>query len=339
MHIDFAHRAFRWTSGAKGRAAVHCVIVGFSAVPGIEKNIYGGGQKTAARNINPYLADGPDVWIEARRGPLCGAPGMIAGNRPADGGHLIIEAADYDGFMAREPRAARFVRPFMMGEEFIAGKKRWCLWLAGATPADLRGMPGVMERVEKCRRTRLASPDAGRRRLAETPTLFREAGDPKGCLAIPKVSSWGRRCIPIGFLPSAVIAGDKLFTVPGATPWHFGVLASSAHMAWARATCGRLGTGHSYSSTVVYNNFPWPDATEKQKEAVAKLARGVLDARALFPNASLADLYGPDSMPPELSKAHGALDRAVMKLYGFAAGMTEAEVAAGLMERYARLAK
>jgi hypothetical protein len=339
LHIDFAHRTFRWTNEGKGVAQVYCVIVGFSAVHGVEKNICDGPERTAAKNINPYLVDGPDVWIEARKRPLCDAPEIIAGNRPTDGGHLIIEAADYEDFIAREPRAVRFVRPFMMGEEFITGKKRWCLWLVDAAPEELRGMPLVMGRVEKCRQTRLASPDAGRRRLAETPTLFRETGDTGGCLAVPKVSSWDRRYIPIGFLPADTIAGDKLFTVPGADLWHFGVLTSDAHMTWTRATCGRIGIGYSYSNTIVYNNFPWPEATEEQRVKIAALAQAVLDARAQSPGSSLADLYDPRTTPPGLLKAHRALDAAVMKLYGFQAGMAEAEVVAGLMGRYARLAK
>jgi hypothetical protein len=340
LHIDFAHRAFRWTNEGKGVAQVYCVIVGFSAVHGVEKFIHDGPERTAAKNINPYLVDGPDVWIEARRGPLCDTPEMVRGSDPIDGGNLIIEADEYGDFIAKEPRAARFVRPFMMGEEFITGKKRWCLWLEGAAPDALSQMPLVLGRVGRCKEYRAASKRAATRKGADAPALFSEIRQPdRAFIAVPKVSSDARRYIPIGFLPSTVIAGDKLFTVPGATLWHFGILASSVHNAWARAVCGRLGMGYSYSNTVVYNNFPWPDADEGQKAKIAALAQGVLDARALFPSATLADLYGPLTTPPELLKAHRALDAAVMKLYGFGAGMAEAEVVAGLMERYARLAK
>jgi hypothetical protein len=339
LHIDFAYRTFRWTNEGKGKAAVHCVIVGFSAVHGVEKFIHDGPGRTAAKNINPYLVDGPDVFVEGRPKPLCDAPEMQRCNQPTDGGNLIIEAEDYEDFMAREPRAARFVKRLMGSEEFINNKTRWCLWLPGAAPQELRAMPLVMERVEKCRRMRLASPHGGTRKLAETPTLFRETNNPASYLAVPKVSSETRRYIPMGFLDACTIPTDKLFMVPSAGIYHFGILTSGVHNAWTRATCGRLEMRYSYSNTVVYNNFPWPEATEEQKEKIAALAQGVLDARKLFPGSSLADLYDPRTTPPELLKAHRALDAAVMRLYGFAKDMPEAEVVAALMERYARLAK
>jgi hypothetical protein len=327
VHIQFGVPTFRWTNEGRGVAAVHCVIVGF-------------GREGAAPNINPYLVEAPTVFIERRARPLCeGAPPMQKGNQPTDGGNLIIEAEDYEDFMAREPRAAPFVRPLMGAEEFINNKPRWCLWLVGASPADLRKMPLVMERVEKVRQARLASPKAATRKSAKVPALFQEIRQPDtDYLVVPSVSSEQRDYIPIGFLGVDTIPTNLVLTVPSASPWHFGILTSSAHNAWARATCGRLEMRYRYSKDVVYNNFPWPEATEEQKGKIAALAQGVLDARNLFPGSSLADLYDPRTTPPELLKAHRALDAAVMRLYGFPAGMAEAEVVAGLMERYARLA-
>jgi hypothetical protein len=315
------------------------VIVGFGAACGAEKLIYDGGARSMAGNINPYLVDGPNVYVESRPAALCGAPPMVYGNKPADGGSLIIEAGDYGEFMAKEPRAARFVRRLVGAEEFINGKERWCLWLVDAKPADLRRMPLVMERVEKCRQMRLASPKAATRDSAKAPALFQEIRQPDtDYVLVPCISSELREYIPIGFLGADTIVTDAVHTVPSATLYHFGVLTSSVHMAWTRAVCGRLEMRYRYSKNIVYNNFPWPDATERQKTKIEDLAQAVLDARALFPESSLADIYDPLAMPKEMSKAHAALDREVMKAYGYAKDMAEAGVVADLMERYARMA-
>ncbi|MCL1894102.1 MAG: hypothetical protein FWG02_07710 [Holophagaceae bacterium] len=338
IHIDFAYRTFKWSNEAKGKAAVHCVIIGFSTVEGIEKVIYDDvSAKASAININPYLVDAKNIWIENRRAPICKVPEMISGNRPADGGHLIIEDKDLQGFIKADPLSKKYIKRFMMGDEFINNKKRWCLWLVGVAPSELKKMPEVMRRVIACRKDRQNAPDVGRRKLASTPTLFREQIVPSHYLAIPVVSSERREYIPMGYLGKVTVLGNSMFVIPTATLYHFGILTSSVHMAWMRAVCGRLELRYSYSKGIVYNNFPWPEAKDKQQEEIEKLAQGILDARALFPKSSLADLYDPLTMPRELLRTHHALDSAVMKLYGFAMGMSEPEIVAELMERYQAL--
>jgi hypothetical protein len=324
--INFGEPAFKWSSEARGRAAVHCVIVGFSF------------QRTKA-DLNPYLVKGPTVFVERRRTPLCDAPEMSVGSQVIDDGNLTIEADEYDGFVAKEPRVAPFIRRLVGAEEFINDRKRWCLWLAGVPPKELRGMPLVKERVESCRKFRVASKRATTRKGADTPSLFCQIAQPDAdFLLVPRVSSEHRMYVPMGFLPPDVIATDAALTIPGATLYHFGVLTSKVHMAWVRRVCGMLEVSYRYSKDVVYNNFPWPAATEKQRARVEELAQAVLDARALYRGNSLADLYDPAATPPELTKAHRALDAAVMRLYGYRAGMDEAEGVADLMGRYAGLA-
>ncbi|MCL1893482.1 MAG: hypothetical protein FWG02_04490, partial [Holophagaceae bacterium] len=267
--------------------------------------------------------------------PICDVPEMVFGSMPNDGGNLIIEENEHKIFIAKEPTARPYIKRFMMGEEFINNKKRWCLWLEGISPSELRKMPLVMERIEGCKKHRASSKREATKKLATTHTLFGEMRQPdQKYIAIPKVSSEKRLYIPIGYLSKDVIAGDKLFTISNASLYDFGILTSIVHMAWMRAVCGRMKSDYSYSNTIVYNNFPWPDASGKQRAEVEKLAQGILDARALFPKSSLADLYDPLAMPPELLKAHYALDCAAMKLYGFAKDTPESAIVAGLMERY-----
>jgi type I restriction-modification system DNA methylase subunit len=335
IHIDFGYRTFKWTNEARGNAAVHCVIVGFSEKGNDEKAIYDGEHKIAAKNINPYLVDAPNIFIDSRSKPLCNIPEMITGNRPADGGHLIIADKDLADFIKNDPLSENYIRQFMGSEEFINNKKRWCLWLVGVPPSELRKMPEVIKRIAACKQDRENAPDVGRRKLAETPTLFREQN--ASCddyIVVPKVSSERRHYLPIGYVSATTIASDLLFIIPKSTLYHFGILTSNVHMAWMRTVCGRLKSDYRYSKDIVYNNFPWPNATEEQKAAIEKLAQTVLDARAKYPDSSLADLYDPLTMPPDLLKAHRALDTAVMKLYGFAKDMTEAQIVAELMERY-----
>jgi hypothetical protein len=325
IYINFGIPTFKWSNEAKGKAAVHCVIIGFSYI------------KTEP-NINPYLIKALTVFIENRSKPLCDAPEMLTGNMPVDGGNLIIEANDYDEFITKDNLAEKYIRKFIGSEEFINNIKRYCLWLVAVSPADLRKMPLVMERMNKVRQMRLNSTKEGTQKRAETPAIFAEIRQPDtNFIVIPEVSSENRKYIPIGFLTPDIIISNKIKTIPNATLYHFGILTSNIHMAWTRAVCGRMKSDYSYSNSIVYNNFPWPDATDEQKSAIEKLAQGVLDARALYPDSSLADLYDPLTMPPELLKAHRALDAAVMKLYGFGKETSEAQVVAWLMERYERL--
>ena len=300
IRIDFGYRTFKWSNEAKGKAAVHCVIVGFSAGRGGEKVIFDGEEKITAKNINPYLVDAQDAFIDSRKKPLCGVPEMITGNRPADGGHLIIEDKDFEDFIKADPLSEKYIRRFMGSVEFINNKKRWCLWLVGVSPEDLRRMPEVMKRIAACKKDRENAPDEGRRKLANTPMLFRETNTPDNYIAIPSVSSEKRRYIPIGFMDRDTIASNLVHIIPNATLYHFGVLTSNVHMAWVRAICGRLKSDYRYSKEIVYNNFPWVDATDAQKIVIEKLAQAVLDTRLLFPDNSLAALYDPLTMPPNL---------------------------------------
>ena len=340
LQIDFAHRTFHWDSESSLKAHVHCVVIGFScgSMTAKPRIIFDGDTIIPAEHINGYLMDAPDYFITSRITPLCEVPYCLSGNRPTDGGHLIMSEDEKDLLIRKEPQAAQYVKQFMMGNEFINSIKRYCLWLVGVTPAQLKSMPSVYSRVDKCQKAREQSPDPSRRRLAITPHLFREVLNPDSFIAIPKVSSEKRRYIPIGYLNSNVIAGDKLFVIPDATLYHFGILTSNVHMAWTRAVCGRLEMRYSYSNTIVYNNFPWPEVTQAQSDRIEKTAQAILDARALYPDSSLADLYDEVTMPPELRKAHQANDRAVMEAYGMDwYTMTESQCVAQLFHRYQQL--
>ncbi len=345
IQIDFAYRTFRWDSEADIKAHVHCVIIGFSlkdtiGIPkGYEKKIYlSDHQIITAANINPYLIDAPAIWITARQKPLCHIPEMLNGGKPVEGGFLILTEEERDELLAKEPQAAPLLRPYMMGKDFIERKPRYCLWLVNANPTLLRQCREVMRRVQSVREYRLSSPKEATRKAAETPTLFAEVREcPSDYIALPKVSSENRRYIPMEYLSKDIIAGDKLFMIPDASLYMFGVLTSNVHMAWMRATCGRLEMRYSYSNTIVYNNFPWCQPTDEQKAKIEQTAQAILDARAKYPNASLADLYDENAMPPELRRAHQENDRAVMAAYGFSPKMTESECVAELFKRYQEL--
>lgn len=344
VHIDFAYRTFRWDSEASIKAHVHCVIVGFSVAPNTtSKRLFINGRMLAVDNINAYLIDADDVFIESRSKPVCAVPDMTTGNRPADGGHLIIEAEDYDNFIKAEPNAAKYIKKLVGSVEFLNGKDRWCLWLVGASPAEIRKMPEVMKRIEACRQDRLNSPDEGRRKLAERPSQFREIKNPDTFIVVPAVSSERRRYIPIGFLDKNTIATNLVTIIPDATLYHFGVLTSNVHMAWMRTVCGRLKSDYRYSKDIVYNNFPWPAPTDAQKAKIEQTAQAILDARELYPDCSLADLYDEVTMPPELRRAHQQNDRAVMDAYGFVVGTpertSESDCVAALMRRYQELTR
>jgi hypothetical protein len=336
LSIDFAHRPFKWGNEAKGNATVHCVIVGFGPRREVKegelndapkKAIYEGDKKIFAENINPYLVDGPDVFIESRLKPICDAPEMVFGNMPVDGGHFLLDPDELADFLAKEPGASKYVKQIYGAKEYIYGIKRYCLWLEGANPSDLRQLPLLMERIEKVRRFRLSSQRKTTREGASRPSLFQEIRQrtDHGYLIVPSASSDTRKYIPLGFVPPDIVTNNLVLMIPDATLYHFGVLTSNVHMAWVRAVCGRLGNGYRYSKNVVYNNFPWPDITQKRREQIALLAQGVLDARALFPDSDLASLYDPRLTPPPLLDAHKKLDQAVMESYGFKAPESQDE--------------
>ena len=342
IHIDFAYRTFRWDSEASLKAHVHCVIVGFSSKHEEAKEllIFDNDKVTKASHINAYLMDAPDVFIVSRSKPLCDVPAIRKGNQPTDGVNLIIEAADLQDFLVKEPKAARFVKRLIGSKEYINNKPRYCLWLKDASPTDLRQMPAVMQRMEKVRQMRLASSDTATRKLANYPHLFRETNNPETYIVVPSVSSERRRYVPMGFLTSDTIPTNLVLIIPDATLYIFGILESNVHMAWMRAVCGRLKSDYRYSKDVVYNNFPWPTPSDEQKAKIERTAQAILDARALYPDSSLADLYDELTMPVELRRAHQDNDRAVMQAYGFnVKTMTESQCVAELFKLYQELTK
>ena len=341
IHIDFAHRTFRWDSEASLKAHVHCVIIGFSNV-NVPKILFDGEKKKEAENINSYLIDAPSVYLDSKSRPLCDVPQMSSGGKPVEGGFLILSPEEKDALLIKEPHVEKYIRPFTSGDDFINNKKRYCIWLVGANPTDLKHAPEVMSRVEKVKEFRLASVKEATRRCAETPTFFMEVKEPKSnYLLIPATSSEQRRYIPIGYVDKHVIPNNAVQFVPDATLYHFGVLTANVHMAWMRAVCGRLEMRYRYSANIVYNNFPWPNPTDEQKAKIEQTAQAILDARALYPNSSLADLYDELAMPVELRKAHQENDRAVMQAYGFPvkSTFTESQCVAELFKMYQELTK
>lgn len=346
IKIHFAHRTFRWTNEARGMAAVHCVIIGFGGLEIPRKTLFeyetpdGEPHAVQAANINPYLVDAPDLVLESRQGPLCAVPGMDFGSMPNDGGHLLLEDAEKEELLAKEPEAARWIRPFLGAEEFLNNSKRWCLWLVDIEPHELRSLPEVSRRVAAVKAHRLASAREGTRRRADFPGLFAEIRQPKSeYLLVPRHSSEGRSVIPMGLVSAEVIAGDSNLVIPDASLFHLGVLSSAMHMSWVNAVCGRLESRFRYSKDIVYNNYPWPvDATAEQRQKVLQAAKVMLDARAASATSSLADLYDPTAMPADLVKSHQALDRAVDFAYGKRKFASTSERVAFLFERHQRLA-
>ena len=342
IHIDFAYKTFKWGNEGTKRdmAAVHCVIIGFSSVESkSEKTMFlNEVQSIKVKNINPYLIEAPLAWIESRSKPICDVPFMTTGNRPADGGHLIIEGDEYEDFIKKEPGALKYIKNLTGAEEYINNKKRYCLWLVGANPSELRKMPLVMKRIEACRQDRLLGAE-DRQKLADTPTLFREIRNPAQYLIIPRVSSENRRYIPIGFLNSDTIPTDSATIVTNAGLYEFGILTSNVHMAWMRTVAGRLKSDYRYSKDIVYNNFPWPSPSEEQKKKIEQTASAILEARGKYKECSLADLYNEAVMPPELRKAHQENDKAVMQVYCFNLKIAESECVAELFRMYEKLTK
>lgn len=352
IKIDFAYRTFRWDSESNLKAHVHCVIIGFScriysaaapkssAVETVEsKRIYiNEKQSIEAKNINGYLLDAPDIFIESRSKPLCNVPEIGIGNKPIDGGNYLFTEEEKNAFIKKEPAAEKYFRKWLGSDEFINCYFRYCLWLGECSPAELRKMPECMKRAQAVRDFRLASKSAPTQKLADTPTRFHVENMPKGnSVLIPEVSSEKRRYVPMGFISPEILCSNLVKLIPDATLYHFGILTSNVHMAWMRAVCGRLEMRYRYSKDIVYNNFPWCAPSNEQKAKIEQTAQTILDARALYPDSSLADLYDELTMPPELRKAHRENDRAVMSAYAFSTKMTESEVVAELFKMYESL--
>ena len=366
--INFAYRTFRWDSESTQKAHVHCVIVGFSSNSHSELNsespkiiINEDGTKIEVKNINGYLVDAPDIFIESRNKPMCNVPEIGIGNKPIDGGNYLFTEEEMNAFIKKEPASEKYFRKWIGADEFINGYCRYCLWLGDCSPAELRKMPECMKRVQAVRELRLASKSAPTRKIADTPTRFHVENMPtQNYIVIPEISSEKRRYVPMGFVNPEIMSSNRVKISQNANLYHFGILTSNVHMAWMRAVCGRLEMRYCYSVNVVYNNFPWP-FSEKQtdlfapngthtkaknvsseqirllKTKIEQTAQKILDARAKYPDSSLADLYDETVMPPELRKAHQENDRAVMQAYGFTQKMTESEIVAELFKIYERL--
>ena len=343
VHIDFAYRTFQWDSEAKIKAHVHCVIIGFSIAPyNKPKKIFIDERYQIAKNINGYLLDAANVYVESRNKPICNIPEIGIGNKPIDGGYYLFEKEEMEEFIKKEPEAKKYFRPWYGSKEFINRSPRYCLWLGECSPAELRKLPLCMERVREVKEYRLQSTSAGTVKLAERPTRFHVENMPKGqYIVIPEVSSQRRRYVPMGFFTPNIFCSNLVKIIPDATLYHFGVLTSNVHMAWMRVVCGRLKSDYRYSKDIVYNNFPWPEPSTQQRQKIEQTAQAILDARALYPDSSLADLYDELTMPPELRKAHHQNDMAVMQAYGFTKGSeaykSEAACVAELMQRYQKL--
>lgn len=341
IKFDFAWKTFQWDSEASLKAHVHCIILGFSHEKvKTKKTIYlNDKQEINADNINGYLIDAPNIIIESRNKPLCKILPMIAPNKPCDYNHLKIEPEEYEEFKKKEPNSLKWIKKMVGAQEFIKNKERYCLWLVNCSPKELLKIPMVLDRVEKCKQARLEANTAESLKLAEKPTLFREQLNPENYLLIPCVSSENRRYVPIGFLHDDTIPVMGTLIIPDASIYYFGILTSNVHNAWMRAVCGRLKSDYRYSKDIVYNNFPWCNPTDEQKAKIEQTAQAILDARAKYPDCSLADLYDETVMPPELRKAHQENDKAVMSAYGFNIKMTESECVAELFKLYEQLTK
>ena len=343
VHIDFAHRTFRWDSEASIKAHVHCVIIGFSIAPFTKpKYIYSAERPLIANNINAYLIDAPSVFIDSIKKPLCDVPPVVFGNMPNDSGYLSdYSQEDRDAIVSEYPEALVAFKRFVGATEFINNKTRWCLWLKGVSPNIIRKVPPISQAVQSVKEMREKSTREATKKLADTPMLFGEIRQPETeYIIIPRHSSQNRKYLPMGFVSPEVICGDANLLMPNASLYHFGVLTSNIHNAWIHAVCGRIKSDFRYSVNIVYNNFPWCNPTAEQKKIIEETAQAILDARALYPDCSLADLYDEVAMPPELRKAHQANDRAVMQAYGFdVKTMTESNCVAELMKMYQKLAE
>ena len=347
LKINFAYRTFRWDSEANIKAHVHCIIVGFSKTNNINsKKIFDNGRIFNVKEINPYLVDADIVFVDSRKTPLCNVPHMYLGCDYKDGDYYIFTETEKNEFIRKEPKAAKFIRPYMTGRDFINRKPRYCLWFKNCKPEEIKGCPQILERIKKVKEFRENSDSPDTKRYADypmRPARLRYYSEDWDCdaLALPRISSQMRRYVPMELMPKEIIGGASILMMPNADLYTFGVLISNVHMSWMRAVCGRMKSDYRYSSSVVYNNFPWPTPTEAQKAKIEKTAQAILDARALYPDSSLADLYDEVTMPPELRKAHQQNDKAVMEAYGFTkdteAYKNESACVAELMKMYQRL--
>ena len=339
--LKFAYRSFVWDSEATDKAHVHVVIVGFTLKQNIkQKIIFDGNKKLTAKHINGYLIDAKDVFLEGRGKPINKTLGEITkGSQPTDGGNLILNKNERDYLVSKYPICQELIKEYIGASEFINNKCRYCLWLKDIDPNKYRNINEIMDRLERVKQIRLASPTKSVNQDAYTPMLFTQIRQPNSSFVlIPRVSSEKRTYIPIGFMTPNVIVSDATSIIPKASIYDFGVLTSSVHMAWMRTVCGRLKSDYRYTPAV-YNNFPWCSPTDAQKAKIEQTAQGILDARSLYPDSSLADLYDELTMPIELRKAHQANDRAVMEAYGFDKDLTEEEIVAKLFDMYAELTK
>lgn len=344
VSIYFAHRTFQWSSEAKRKAAVHCVIIGFGLENHPNKFLFdyetlqSEPHAVVASNINPYLIDASNILLKNRRIPISGVPKLSFGNMPNDGGFLLLNPEERKALLDSTPEIKPFIRSFLGSKEFINSIEKYCLWLKELPPSELRQYPEVMHRVALVRNSRLKSDRKTTQALANTPSIFGEIRQPdKDYLLVPSVSSEQRVYIPMAFMPKEIIANNLVFVSPNATRYHFGIITSLMHMAWVRVVCGRLKSDYRYSAGIVYNNFPWPEPTDRQRAAIETAAQSVLDERARHPESTLADLYDPLSMPPGLVKAHQTLDRAVDAAYGRTSFTSEADRVAFLFTLYEKL--
>ena len=335
--INFAHRTFVWDSEASDKAHVHCVIIGFSSYNTNNKIIYTNGAANKAKNINCYLLDSQNVFLDKRTKPLCKVHTIRSGNKSYDDGNLTLSKEEAMSFLDAFPNYSQYIKKYINSKEFIHNEDRYCLWLVEATPDIIKNNNIIFNRVKKCREARMSSTDASTRALADRPHLFRETVNPKSAIVIPLISSENRRYIPIGFIDDSIIAGSNIYIIPDANLYEFGVLTSYVHMIWTRTVCGRLKSDIRYSGNTLYNNFPWPKADKTIMQKIEDSAKEILNARKLYPEASLADLYDDVVMPVELRKAHHLNDKLVMDAYGFDVNMTESEILAKLMEMYKKL--
>ena len=341
VNINFAHRTFMWDSEANVKAHVHCVIVGFSTSSSTKKIVFDNEKYKYVENINSYLAEAPNIFIQPVSKPLCNVPPMRFGSMPRDGGGFVLSAEEKDQLLSKEPLSEKWIHPYIGATEFINNRERYCLWLVGANPSEVKKCPSVMKRIEFVKDFRASSKASGTRKFAETPMVFCQIAQPDtDYIIVPKTSSGRRRYVPLGFMDKKTIASDLVFLIPEGTLYNFGVLMSNVHNAWMRTVCGRLKSDYRYSKDIVYNNFPWPTPTDEQKAKIEQTAQAILDARAKYPDCSLADLYDELTMPPELRKAHQENDKAVMQAYGFDwRNMTEPECVAELMKMYQKLTR